>query len=151
MRPQQDSMLFLRKQPSHLHVSTILVRTLMDRRYFHGIREMAASYLPIHATEKHEWIGRRHLEKAFQEFYCYPRTLMPRPNNFEDKTAYLIQCAIVRAMAKIRNLDGKCPPDARNFLLDQLRFNDNGDNEYSDYFYIANLMNALADSMIPLK
>src|SRR5436853_7869887 len=65
---QQDSMLFLGKQASHPHVSTILVRTLMDRRYFHGIREMAAGYLPTHATETHAWIGRRHLEKAFQEF-----------------------------------------------------------------------------------
>jgi transcription initiation factor TFIID subunit 2 len=148
---QQDSMLYLGKQPSHTMVSTILVRTLMDRRYFHGVRELAASYLPMHATEKHEWLGRRHLERAFQEFYCYPGTLMPRPNNFEDKTAYLLQCAIVKAMARVRDLDGVCPAASRSFLLDQLRFNDNGDNEYSDFFYVANLMNALADSAIPLK
>jgi transcription initiation factor TFIID subunit 2 len=148
---QQDSMLFLGKTAAHPLVSTILVRTLMDRRYFHGIRTMAADYLPKHATEATRWLGRIHLEKAFQEFFCYSGSTMPRSNNFTDKTAYLIQCAIPRAMAKIRNGDGKCPIEARQFILDQLRFNDNGSNEFSDYFYIANLMKSLAESLLPIR
>lgn len=148
---QQDSMLFLGKAVAHPLVSTILVRTLMDRRYFHGIRTMAAGYLPKHATEATRWIGRVHLEKAFQEFFCYPGSTMPRSNNFTDKTAYIIQCAIPRAMAKVRNAEGKCPNEARQFILDQLRFNDNGSNEFSDYFYIANLMKALTESLISVR
>ncbi len=148
---QQDSMLYLGKSPPHPMISTILVRTLMDRRYFHGIRTMAADYLPKQAIESLRWIGRIHLEKAFQEFFCYPGSTMPRSNDFSDKTAYLIQCAIPRAMAKIRNPDGKCPVEAQQFILDQLRFNDNGNNEFSDYFYISNLMKSLAESLIPVK
>lgn len=148
---QQDSMLYLGKAAAHPLVSTILIRTLMDRRYFHGIREMAASYLPKHATETHNWTGRIHLEKAFQEFFCYPGSTMPRPNNFADKTAYLIQCAIPRAMAKIRNAEGKCPVECRQFILDQLRFNDNSSNEFSDHFYIANMLNSLAESLVPVQ
>jgi transcription initiation factor TFIID subunit 2 len=54
-------------------------------------------------------------------------------------------------MTKVRNLDGKCPAEARHFILDQLRFNDNSSNEFSDYFYVSSLMNALAESLIPLK
>lgn len=148
---QQDSLLVLSKFPPHPLVSTILVRTLMDRRYFHGIRTMAAEYLAKQATEKCSWIGRKHLEKAFQEFFCYPGGWMPRPNDFTDKTSYLIQCAITKAMAKVRNIEGKCPIEARQFILDQLRFNDNGSNEFSDYFYVSNLMTALTESLIPVR
>jgi transcription initiation factor TFIID subunit 2 len=148
---QQDSMLFLGKSAPHPLVSTILIRTLMDRRYFHGIREMAADYLAIHATEGCNWIGRIHLEKAFQEFFCYTGSNMPRSNNFTDKTAYLIKCAIPKAMARVRDNNGKCPKEARQFILDQLRFNDNGNNEFSDYYYICTLMRAIAESLIPRK
>lgn len=149
---QQDSMLYMGKAAPHPLVSTILVRTLMDRRYFHGIRTMAAEYLARHATEECHWIGRIHLEKAFQRFFCHSGSqTMPQSNDFSDKKAYLIQCAIPRAMAKIRDHDDKCPKEARQFILDQLSFNDNHNNEYSDHFYIANLMRALTDSLLPSK
>src|ERR1700712_2575234 len=49
----------------------------------------------------------------------------------------------------IREEEGYCPKDARQFLLDMLRFNDNTNNEYSDNFKIANLLSALTDSLIP--
>lgn len=151
---QQDSMLFLGQQPPHPLISTFLVRTLMDRRYFHGIRTMAADYLSRQHDPKHEqykWIGRMHLEKAFQEFFCYPGSSMPRSNNFSDQTAYLIKCAIPKAMSKVRDSNGKCPVEARTFILDQLRFNDNGTNPFADHHYIACLMQALADCMVETK
>lgn len=149
---QQDSMLYLGKSPAHPLVSTILVRTLMDRRYFHGIRTMAASYLPRHATEGLNWIGRRHLEKTFQHFFCHSESQsMPRSNDFSDKKAYLIQCAIPQAMSKIRTDAGKSPVEARRFILDQLSFNDNHNNEYSDHFYVANLMKCLTASLLPVQ
>ncbi|KAH8813177.1 hypothetical protein F5884DRAFT_327424 [Xylogone sp. PMI_703] len=148
---QQESMVFLRNSPPHPLVATFLIRTLMDRRYFHGIRTMAAEILKTHATANCHWVGMRHLEKAFQEFFCYPGTKTPRANDFSDKKAYWVECAIPRAMAKIRNAEGKCPKEARHFILDQLRFNDNGNNEFSDNHYIANLLSALTDSLIPSK
>lgn len=148
---QQESMIFLRNSPPHPLVATFLIRTLMDRRYFHGIRTMAAEILKTHATANCHWVGMTHLEKAFQEFFCYPGTKTPRANDFSDKKAYWVECAIPRAMAKIRNSEGKCPKEARHFILDQLRFNDNGNNEFSDNHYICNLLSALTDSLIPAK
>ncbi|KAI9744402.1 MAG: Transcription initiation factor TFIID subunit 2 [Claussenomyces sp. TS43310] len=149
---QQDSMLYMGKAAPHPLVSTILVRTLMDRRYFHGIRTLAAEYLARHATEECHWIGRIHLEKAFQKFFCHGGAQsMQRANDFSDKKAYLILCAVPRAMAKIRNHNDRCPKEARQFILDQLSFNDNHNNEYSDHFYVANLMRALTDSLLPSK
>jgi len=148
---QQDSMLFLGKSPPHPLVSTILVRTLMDRRYFWGIREMACRFLATHAVESHNWIGRVHLEKAFQRMFCYQGSSMPKSNDFSNKTDYLMKRAIPKAMATVRNPEGKCPAEARQFILDLLKFNDNGNNEFSEYYYICTLMKALTESLISVK
>ncbi|KAI0976794.1 hypothetical protein F4678DRAFT_124479 [Xylaria arbuscula] len=146
---QQDSMLFLKqsfaKSGAHPLVSTILARTLLDPRYFYGIRLMAAEELPRHAVQDQvDWIGLRHLQKAFQHFFCYPNTTVPRPNNFSNKRDYLIQCAIPEAMAHIRGEDGKCPKDARRFILGLLQGNNNSENAFSDQFYICKLIKAVA-------
>ena len=47
---QQESMLWLKSQQPHPLAATFLIRTLMDTRYFHGIRSMAAEILPTHAV-----------------------------------------------------------------------------------------------------
>ncbi|KAI1362754.1 hypothetical protein F5Y08DRAFT_311315 [Xylaria arbuscula] len=146
---QQDSMLFLKqsfaKSGAHPLVSTILARTLLDPRYFYGIRLMAAEELPRHAVQDPvDWIGLKHLQKAFQHFFCYPDSTTPRPNNFSDKRQYMIQCAIPEAMANIRGEDGKCPKEARRFILGLLQANNNSENVVSDQFYICKLIRAVA-------
>ncbi|KAI0409900.1 hypothetical protein F4802DRAFT_542524 [Xylaria palmicola] len=151
---QQDSMLFLKqsfaKSGAHPLVSTILTRTLLDPRYFYGVRLMAAEELPRHAVQEQvDWIGLKHLVKTFQHFFCYPDSTTPRPNNFSDKRQYMIQCAIPEAMAHIRGEDGKCPKEARTFILGLLQANNNSENAYSDQFYICKLIKALAICQIP--
>ncbi|KAI0008731.1 hypothetical protein F4779DRAFT_585984 [Xylariaceae sp. FL0662B] len=151
---QQDSMLFLHRSFSktgpHPLVSTILTRTLLDPRYYYGIRVMAAEELPRHAVNDHvNWIGLRHLLKSFQHFFCYPDTYTPRPNNFSDKRQYLVQCVIPEAVARVRGEDGKCPKEARRFILEQLQANNNTDNIYSDQLYLCRLIKALAACQIP--
>lgn len=117
-------------QKEHGLVSTILLRTLMDTRYFHGIRTAAAAALVKHAREGDmDWLGLFHLEKAFQHFFCYLDSPMPRPNDFSDRAAYYIQCAIIGAIANVRDERGRSPIRARMFLLDKLKYNDNSDNQ----------------------
>ena len=106
----------------------------MDRRYFHGIRTAAAKALAKHAKPGVNWIGFQHLEKAFQEMFCLPESLMTRPNDFSDRTAYNVQCAIPRAVALIRDTNDKCPFEARKFLRDKLVDNDNSSNEVCSVF-----------------
>ena len=113
----------------HELVSTVLIRTLMDQRYFHGIRTAAAAVLAKNAKIEVGWIGSFHLEKAFQEFFCYPNSPMTRTNDFTDRASYYIQCAISQAIAKIRNANGHSPFQSRNFLYEKLKFNDNSNNE----------------------
>ncbi|KAJ6282435.1 transcription initiation factor tfiid subunit tsm1 [Bipolaris maydis] len=121
---QAESIQFLANKEGHPLISTFLVKTLMDNRYFHGIRTMAAMWL-----------------------FCLPNSPMTRSNDFSDRSMYLIQCAIPRAIAKIKGEDGRSPLEAKRFLLDLVRYNDNRGNDYSDDHYIATLMRCLAETL----
>lgn len=118
-------------QREHPLISSIFVRTLMDRRYFHGIRAAAARALVKHAKEEVQWIGLYHLERAFQELFCLPNSPMTRSNDFSDRASYMLQLIIPEAISKARDPSGNTPMRAKRFLLDKLRFNDNSHNEVS--------------------
>ena len=125
----QQSIQYMADRPPHPLLSTIFVRTLMDRRYFHGIRTAAALALQKHARQELQWLGLHHLEKAFQQLFCFPDSPMPRPNDFSDRATYYIQCVIPQAIAKVRDNANISPIRARKFLMEKLRFNDNSNNE----------------------
>ena len=144
---QLQSIQSLAHQNPHPFVSTIFVRTLMDPRYFHGIRTEAALALAKHGVEELNYIGLYHLEKAFQELFCLPDSLMPQPNDFYDRPTYFLQCAIPKAISKVRDPAKKSPYRVRNFLYEKLRFNDNTDNDLSDAHYLSTLMLALAEAV----
>ena len=116
-------------QREHRLVATILTRTLMDRRYFHGIRTTAAAALCKHAKDEINWLGFFHLEKAFHQFFCLPDSKMTRSNDFSDRASYYVQCAIPQSIAKIRDNNGRTPLFVRKFLYEKLRYNDNSNNE----------------------
>ncbi|KAH0276957.1 hypothetical protein KCU91_g3505, partial [Aureobasidium melanogenum] len=145
---QYESLQHVLKQNAHPLMSTILVRTLMDRRYFHGIRTLAAEGLTKCATPSLNWVGQYHLEKAFQEFFCFADSPMPRANDFSDRMSYLIQKAIPVALSHIKDERGKVPMSVRRFFVDKLKFNDNSNNEFSDCYYVSTLMRCLAESLI---
>jgi len=148
---QQESMLYLQTVPPHPLVSTFLTRTMMDTRYFHGIRTMAALAIKTHAGPSTQYIGMKQLEKAYSQFFCYPDSTTPKPNDFSDKRAYKVEMAIIKAFSMIRDNHGNCPKKARTMLLDILRFNENSSNQFSDNFKITTLLSALADCLIPKK
>ena len=52
--------------------------------------------------------------------------------------------ALVNAVSQVRLENGKTPPQIRQFFIDQLRYNDNTTNQYSDAYYMASLITALA-------
>ena len=110
---QAESIQFLANKEGHKLISTFLVKTLMDNRYFHGIRTMAAMVLAQSALKRTEWVGLFHLKKAFRELFCLPNSPMTRSNDFSDRSMYLIQCAIPRAIAKIKGEDGRSPLEAK--------------------------------------
>lgn len=140
-------MQFLEGQRGHPLISSICIRTLMDPRYFYGIRIAAANILARCARKEHEWIGRFHLERAFETLFCYADSTMTRPNDFSFRTSYYLQCAIPKAIARIRDDNGRSPFKPREFLLEKLKFNDNSANPYSDAHYLATIMSGLASAI----
>lgn len=145
---QYESIQYMAAQRPHALVSTILVRTLMDRRYFHGIRTYAANTIVNHATEALNWIGLHHLERAFQELFCLPGSPMTRSNDFSDRASYILQKAIPAAISRVRDHSGRTPFRVKRFLLDKLKFNDNSSNELSDNFYVTSLMDSLCYALL---
>ncbi|QIW95833.1 hypothetical protein AMS68_001351 [Peltaster fructicola] len=144
---QYDSIKYIESCGPH-HVSlSVLVRTLMDQRYFHGIRTMAANAIATIARDKFQEIGQYHLEKAFSTMFCFDGSIMPRPNDWSSRVNFIVQCAIPTAMARLRDAEGKVPMAIRRLFVDKLKFNDNSNNEFSDAHYVATLMTCLADSL----
>lgn len=144
---QVESIRFLmRERPSAL-ISSIMTRTLMDSRYFHGIRVMASDALAVMAHADADWIGLFHLEKAFQDMFCLANSPLPKSNDFTDRNRYIMQLSIPKAISKIKNHQGRTPLSVKRFLFDKLRLNDNSANDYSDSFYLGALMECLAKSL----
>ncbi|KAF3905530.1 hypothetical protein AA313_de0202692 [Arthrobotrys entomopaga] len=145
---QYESVLhFKSAKPSHL-ISTILVRTVMDRRYYYGIRCEAAKALSRCGVAELSWIGEFHLQKAFQEFYCFPDSLIPRANDFSDFTSYFVQQAVLAGLSGVRDRNGKCPLSVQRYLLDIIRYNDNSNNSFSDSFHLATLIRSLGSCLL---
>ncbi|KAJ5899892.1 hypothetical protein N7495_004636 [Penicillium taxi] len=145
---QLESLQYMAAQREHPLISTIFVRTLMDSRYFHGIRVTAAKALIKHAKDEVDWVGLTHLETAFQELFCLPGSPMTRSNDFTDRAAYILQQVIPDAISQVRDNSGKTPLRVKRFLFDKLKFNDNSTNTYSDNFYVASLMRSLCHAML---
>lgn len=145
-----ESIRTISRFPPHATMSSIIVRTLMDRRYFHGVRALAAKALVRHAAREVNNIGLVHLKKAFEALYCVTDrgSTITRPNDFSDQLSYMVQCEIIEAIGKVRDSRGYAPKEVRDFLLDKLKFNDNSINDYSDAHYIARLMKALTGAAI---
>ncbi|KAK7203598.1 hypothetical protein BZA70DRAFT_282869 [Myxozyma melibiosi] len=127
--------------------STILARTLMDRRYYYGIRVEAALTLARYATPDLDFIGRYHLLKAFQTIFCFPDSLIPQANDFSDFGSYSLQKAIPTALALVKDDRGKTSLQVKEFLLDLLRYNENSNNMYSDCFYVGCIIRAICNSI----
>jgi transcription initiation factor TFIID subunit 2 len=127
---QMDAVQAISNYPPSPLISSIYLRTVMDKRYFHRIRTAAAMAMMRQATQDTDYIGFWHLRKAFEELYCLSegKSTVARPNNFADLAAYQLQCGLIRAISKVRDAKGIAPPQVIEFLLDKLKFNNNDTN-----------------------
>ncbi|KAI1932740.1 Transcription initiation factor TFIID subunit 2 [Ophidiomyces ophidiicola] len=145
---QLESIQYMAAQREHPLISTIFVRTLMDKRYFYGIRTAAAQALVKHAKEDVDWIGLFHLENAFQELFCLHNSPMTRSNDFSDLASYVLQISIPQAISNVKKKDGKAPLRVQKFLYEKLKFNDNSSNKFSDCQYVATLMQSIVKALL---
>ncbi|EJC98793.1 uncharacterized protein FOMMEDRAFT_161628 [Fomitiporia mediterranea MF3/22] len=150
---QVEAVHALARQPTPI-VSSTLTKTVLVTNYFFRVRCEAALALVNCASRRLDFVGLFHLFKLFLR-YCYEpedssqdlfsHKFVPRPNDFSDVAEYF---ALVNAISQVRFENGKTPPEIRQFFIDQLRYNDNTTNAYSDAYYIASLITALACATI---
>lgn len=98
-----------------------------------------------------------HLFKLFKEGYCFDTLVeaksaaefrcIPRPNDFAEIAEYFLRKALVSALSMVRDDRGQTPSVIVQFLLDQLQFNDNTANRYSDAHYIVTLIRSLGHTL----
>ncbi|ODV62956.1 transcription initiation factor TFIID subunit TAF2 ASCRUDRAFT_31537 [Ascoidea rubescens DSM 1968] len=140
---QLDAIQYFKNSPPNKVYSSILTRTLMDSRYYYGIRLEAANALAALAKEECQFIGMKHLIKAFQILFCYENSSVPVNNDFSNFPNYFLQKGIPVALSKIRNIDGRCPNEIKIFILNLIKFNDNQGNYFLDHNYMGDLIKSL--------
>lgn len=130
-------------------IAAILFRTIMDRRYYYGIRQMATKALARSANAELGWLGQRQLVGIFRNLYCFEAAngAIPHPNDFSDIANYLVRCSIVESLTLIRP-KGHTARELRALISDQIRHNDNSENFYHDDEYVCLLINNLVESLI---
>lgn len=114
-----------------------LVRTLMDDRYFYGIRIQAAKALSRYIckpTDKEHF-----LLTAFKKLYCHDNSNIPKSNNFSSFQDYFLQMSFPSLIAEIKDHYGDTPDYIGDFLLDILSYNDNSENSYYDTYYLCEI------------
>ncbi|KAJ2885403.1 hypothetical protein FB639_001779, partial [Coemansia asiatica] len=129
--------------------STTLMRTVMDGRVFYRVRVDAALALSLFAKENLDWIGLHHLLKIYANRYCIEneaKELLPKPNNFANVGEYFTQKAVLAALSNVRDRYGEAPSQARSLMLTALRYNDNSENVYTDAYFLASLVRAVASA-----
>ncbi len=130
---QMEAVQAIARFPPSPLISSIYLRTVMDKRYFHRVRTSAAMAMVKQATQDTDYIGFWHLRKVFEELFCFSDTksTVARPNDFSNVAAYQLQCGLIRAISKVRDGKGIALPEAIEFLLDKLKFNNNDTNPVS--------------------
>ncbi|KAK0505753.1 TATA-binding protein associated factor Taf2 [Armillaria luteobubalina] len=155
---QLEAVHALAKQPTAI-VSSTLTKTVLVSNYHYRIRTEAASALVNCAIRRLDFLGLFHLFKLFLR-YCYEpedpnqdlfsHTYVPKPNEFSDLSEYFVRKTLITAISRIRFENGKSPSVVRQFLIDQLKYNDNTVNLYSDGFYICTIISAAACATISM-
>ncbi|KAG9313991.1 hypothetical protein JVU11DRAFT_4768 [Chiua virens] len=153
---QLEAIHALAKQPTAI-VSSTFTKTVLVSNYYYRIRCEAATALVNCAIRRLEFLGLFHLFKLFLR-YCYEpedanqdlftHNYVPKPNDFSDLSEYFVRKTLVHAISQVRFENGKTPAIVRQFLVDQLRYNDNTANPYSDAFYICTLVSTAACATI---
>ncbi|KAH9296277.1 hypothetical protein KI387_039865, partial [Taxus chinensis] len=116
---------------------------LMDSKVFWRVRIESAFALANTATEETDWAGLTHLIKFYKSRRFDPDIGLPRPNDFRDFPEYFVLEAIPIAISMVRGCDGKSPPEAVDFILQLLKYNDNSRNPYSDVYWLATVVDSI--------
>ncbi|KAI0209910.1 Transcription initiation factor TFIID subunit 2 [Lamellibrachia satsuma] len=128
-----------------------LTDTIENEKCFYRVRIAAAECLAKVANAmSSSWVGPPAMMTIFRKFFgSHSCPSIVRQNNFSNFQNYFIQKHLPLAMSKLRTVHGICPTEVFQFLLDLFKYNDNNRNKYSDNYYRATLVDALAATVTP--
>ncbi|CCC68834.1 hypothetical protein NCAS_0B07500 [Naumovozyma castellii] len=112
---------------------SILTRTILDEKYFYGVRVEACKTLACSVK------GAGYLVRIFKALFCLPGCDIPKNNDFTNFTTYFLQKGIVESLGTIDD------ENIQKFLLSILEYNSNDENKYDDTEYLILLLNAVKD------
>ncbi|XP_031558269.1 transcription initiation factor TFIID subunit 2-like [Actinia tenebrosa] len=128
-----------------------LIDIVKQKECFYRIRQEACHCLAkVASSSADSWAGHAAMLNIFKNFYSSkscPQII--RYNDFSNFLSYFLLKTLPVAIASIRNIHTQCPREILQFLLDLLKYNDNRINKYSDDYYIASLIDALATTVTP--
>ncbi|CAH0692502.1 unnamed protein product [Chilo suppressalis] len=129
-----------------------LTDTIENEQTFYRIRCRAAHCLTKVANAMiSSWAGPPAMLTIFRKMFgSFSAPHIIKQNNFDNLQHYFLQKTIPVAMAGLRNIHGICPPEVVRFLLDLFKYNDNSKNHFSDNYYKAALVDALAATITPV-
>ncbi|GMT25388.1 hypothetical protein PFISCL1PPCAC_16685, partial [Pristionchus fissidentatus] len=133
---------------------SMLIETINSEHFFYRVRCRAAYALSaVHNRMADVVIGRPALMQLFsQKFGCKSSVHIPKSNNFlatsSNLQTYFLMQAIPQGIGRMRNKYHAALPEAHQFLLDLLYYNDNTNNRYSDDHYRASLLVALGSTIV---
>ncbi|XP_077993072.1 transcription initiation factor TFIID subunit 2-like [Glandiceps talaboti] len=124
---------------------------LENEACFYKVRMQAAHCLSAVANEMSaSWTGHTAIMSMFSKMFgSHSCPNIVRRNNFANLQTYFIQKTLPIAMCKIRNAILVCPKEVVSFVSDLLKYNDNRKNKFSDNYYRAALIEALANTVTP--
>ncbi|KAG8181816.1 hypothetical protein JTE90_001471 [Oedothorax gibbosus] len=148
---QKEAIEALEKFPTPASRSA-LTHTIENEHCFYKIRCTACFCLQKVANAMvATWAGPPAMMTIFRKLFGSHSCIhIIRLNNFKNLQHYFLQKTIPVAMAGLRTVQCICPPEVLKFLHDLFKYNDNSKNKFSDNYYRAALIDALAEAVTPV-
>jgi transcription initiation factor TFIID subunit 2 len=129
-----------------------LTDTINNEQCFYRVRCAATLCLRKVANQMATtWTGPPAMLSIFRKLFgSHSCPHIIKLNNFSKFQHYFLQKAMPLAMAGLRNTHGICPQEVIRFLFDLFKYNDNSKNKFSDNYYRAALVDALAETVTPV-
>ena len=156
---QMDSLEVLKNHPTVATRKT-LMEMIEDDRCFYKIRCAAALNLTkianemAIATTSSSWQAPTNMINIYKRLFgshSCPHIIRLNSFSLTNLQSYFLQKTIPKALAGLRVPPHRiCPTEVLKFLLDLISYNDNSKNQFSDNYYRASLIEALAETVTPV-
>ncbi|KAK3592160.1 hypothetical protein CHS0354_019451 [Potamilus streckersoni] len=147
---QSQAIVALQSLPTPATRKTLTDILENEHCFYHVRLEACVCLTKVANAMESQWAGPPAMMTIFRKMFgSHSCPSIIRQNNFNNFQHYHLLKTIPVAMAQLRNVHNICPPEVVRFILDLFKYNDNSRNKYSDNYYRAVLVDALAATVTP--